>query len=193
METMDARSLEAASAQIDRQRRRVREHAALALAAALAALVAVAFSHFDAALALGVGVLVQVALAARIFLSRRALIERLALEPGAYVIGEVRRFGRRLAEPPNLEELAQRLRSVIADASVPGTVWLPERVEAFTGELDALARDLLSPSVSVEPASAALCHRLLVDAIASPLCNPHLPPADLVAALHRIRHGIRAE
>jgi hypothetical protein len=193
MDKMDARSLEEAAAQIERQGRRVREHAGLAVAAVLAALLALPFSRFDAALALGVGGLVQVLLGARARLSRCALIERLAVEPAAYVIGEVRSFGLRLAEPPNLAELARRLRSVIADASVPGTVWLPDRVHAFTAELDALARDLLSPSVAVEPTSAVLCHRLLVDAVNSPLCNPQLAPADLALALHRIRGGIRTD
>jgi hypothetical protein len=190
---MDARALEDAAARIEGKKRRAREHTALAMAALLVALLALLFSRLDAAVALGVGASVQIVLAAGILFSRRALIERLALDPTAYVIAEVRHFGLRVTEPRELADLADHLRRVAADASTPTTIWLSDRVEAFTSQLDALARDLLSPSVAVEPPSAVLCRRLLVDAVESPLCNPQIPSEELALALHRIRQGINTE
>jgi hypothetical protein len=191
---MNARALEEAAARIEGKRRRAREHGALAFAAAvLAVVLALGFSRPGIALALAVGAIVQIILAVGLHFSRRALIERLALDPAAYVIADVRRFGQRLTEPHQLTELAGRLRRVTAQASMPGSVWLADRVDAFVVQLEALARDLLSPSAAVEPASAVLCHRLLVDAVESPLCNPRIPPEELALALHRIRQGISTE
>jgi hypothetical protein len=190
---MDARALEEAAARIEGKRRRARQHAALALAAVVGALPALQLSRFDIALALAAGAIFEGLLAAGLLVSRRALIERLALEPTAYVIAEVRRFGLQVTEPRELADLAGRLRRVAAEASAPTTVWLADRVEAFTAQLDALARDLLSPSVAVEPPSVVLCRRLLVNAAESPLCNPQIPPEELALALHRIRRGISTE
>jgi hypothetical protein len=188
---MNARALEEAAARIEGKRRRARQHGALAFAAApVAALLALGSSRHGLAFAVAVGAIVQIVLAAGMLWSRHTLIERLALDPAAYVIGEVRRFGLRATEPRELAHLAGRLRSVAAEASSPGSVWLADRVEAFTSQLDALARDLLSPSAAVEAPSVVLCRRLLVNAVESPLCNPQIPTEELALALHRIRRGI---
>jgi hypothetical protein len=191
---MNARALEEAAARIEGKRRRERQHGALAFASALlAALLALGSARHEIAFALAVGAIVEIVLAAAMHVSRRALIERLALDPAAYVIGEVRRFGLRATEPGELADLAGRLRNVAAEASSPGSVWLADRVEAFTSQLDALARDLLSPSASIEAPSVVLCRRLLVNAVESPLCNPQIPTEELALALHRIRRGISTE
>jgi len=142
------------------------------------------------ALLLGVAAVLQGSTAAYAVLRRRALISRLALEPDAYAIPEVERFGSHASAARERLRLATWINSLVQDPEQPTAFTLPERVRQFGRELEALARDLVSPSVRVQPASAVAARRLLTHPVSSPLYNPDLTTEDLAAALFRIRCGI---
>ncbi len=154
--------------------------------AAAASLVSATF-----AIALGAGAAVEALLALVSLYGRRELIARLALEPDAYVLPEVDRYGNRLVGLHERQRLAKWLHEVISDARLPGSFYLPERVVRHADELDSLARELASPEAQVQPASAVACLRLLTHAPESPLYNGGLPADDLTLALRAIRAGIR--
>ena len=190
---MNARATERATLVLRRKRRRTVESAALAAASAALALVAALFSLALAA-ALGIGAAFELGLAVLAFLGRRELIGRLALQPDAYVLPEVKRYGCRLVRPRERERLARGIMSALdeAQSSQPHSLLLPERLVTYASELEALARELLSPAAHVQPTSAVACLRLLTRGVESPLYNPNLPPEDLGSILYRIRAGIRA-
>ena len=137
-----------------------------------------------------IGAAVQVVLAIAAFVSRRDRLEELALDPIAYVIPDVRAFGAWLARPRQRRLLAQGLTSLVKDAMRPGNLFLSDRVLRYAREFEAIARDLLSPAVRVQPPAVATCRWLLTHAAESPLYNPRLPAEDLGSMLYRIRAGI---
>jgi hypothetical protein len=164
---------------------------ALVLAAVCLGLAGAAFTFAPAlTLALAAGAAFELLVAAVCFLSRRGTLGRLALDPAAYEIEAVRRYGARLARPREREVLARGIQSMLKDALAPGTLYLGDRVVYYARELDALARDLLSPAVRVHPVSVARCRALLTEAAESPLYNPRLPAEDLAAVLRGIRAGM---
>lgn len=186
---MHERALEQAAHDLVRRRRRAVQAGVLCGAAALAALAAVWFS-IPLAAALGVGAFLEALLAAWAVDARRQLIARLALQPAAYALPEVAAYGARAAQPPQRARLAAWLADVVAEAGTPFSLCLGDRVALVAHELEALARELVSPARSVQPASAVACRRLLTHMTESPLYNPGVPVSDLYAALHRIRAGI---
>lgn len=188
---MHARDVEQAASDLARRSRRRGESAVLALVSASLAGIALPFARL-LALALAAGALVELALAAGALVRRRAQIASLALDPAAYSIADVEAYGRRLVGPPERARLAAWLDEICADAYLPGSLYLADRVSHFAHELEALARDVGSPAVALEPASAAACRRLLTHAVESPLYNPRLPADELGLALRRIRAGLRA-
>lgn len=183
------RELQDVARALDRARRRALEAAALAAATAtLAAVASALWAGLVVPLAAGAGI--EILLAGASLVQRRERIARLALAPEAYVLPEVGRYGRRLAEPRQRERLSASISRLLAEVHVPGNLFLAERVRKVARELEAIARALLRPAASVEPASVVACHRLLTHAVESPLYNPRLPAADLELALARIRAGL---
>lgn len=186
---MEERALERAAHELDRQRQRGCQAAALAASAALAAGVAAMFS-LPVAVALGAGAFLEALLAAVAVGRRHELVARLALEPAAYALPVVAAYGARVAQESQRARLAAWLVEVITEACMPHSLYLGDRVALVSQELEALARELVSPTRSVEPISAVACRRLLTHAVESPLYNPDLPLEDLHSALRRIRAGI---
>jgi len=184
---MNARQLEDAQERLRTRQRRTVEAAVLAVAGSAAAL-AVSLVSSTLAIALGAGAAVEALVAVAALVSRRELIARLALEPDAYVLPDVDRYGKRLVR--ERQRLAAWLREVIRDARVPGSFYLRERVARHADELDSLAHELAAPAAQVQPASAVACLRLLTRAPESPLYNDRLPADDLALALRAIRAGI---
>jgi hypothetical protein len=183
------RALEQAAHDLARRRHRAVHAGVLGFAAAWASLAAVWFS-IPLAAALGAGALLEALLAAAALDARRQLIARLALQPAAYVLPEVAAYGARAAQPPQRARLAAWLAELVAEAGTPFSLCLGDRVALVAHELEALARELVSPARSVEPVSAVACRRLLTHLAESPLYNPGVPVGELHAALHRIRAGI---
>lgn len=188
---MTARDLDAAAQELRNRQRRAGESALLGLVCA-GLCAASALLAPGAAFALGGGALFQTLIAAASLIRRRSLLARLALEPEAYQVREVRLYGDRLTRQRQRVQLARGIRSMIRDALNPSALYLGDRVLSHARELDALARDLLSPSVRVHPASIARCRALLTEAAESPLYNPRLPADDLAMVLRRIRAGIES-
>ena len=185
---MNARELEQEQNELRRRRRRALETGALACVAAATALGIVSLSaRLSLALAAGAGA--EGAVAAAVCYARRERIARLALDPAAYAIPEVDRYGRNCVR--ERERLAASLAGVVAEARIPGTLYLSDRVAHFGHDLELLAGELASSAAKVQPVSAVACRRLLTHAVESPLYNPRVPPDELRAALQRIRGGIQ--
>jgi hypothetical protein len=186
-----ARHVDDAAEQIRHKRRRTLESAALAAACALLAWLALDSAAL--AVALGVGTGFEVLFAGWSLLSRRELIARLALEPDAYAIPEVEAYGVHLTRARHRRTLAQSIRKMIREALRPDSLYLGDRVLRYARDLEAVARDLLTPNVRVHPVSVARCRRLLTEAAESPLYNPKLPAEEIPQILRRIRAGIQPD
>lgn len=187
---MNARDLETAAADVESSRRR----AARSLVAAGAVTVlagALAPVSGTIAVALGVGAAAGVATASMVWLYRRERIERLALDPSAYAIPEVARFGARIAALSERRRIASWIDAMTHDRS-PLELHLVSRAGRYAQQLELLASELATPSAQVDPATAVACRRLLTRPVESPLYNPNLPEEDLTALLIRIRAGISA-
>jgi len=184
-----ARELELAESEVRRRSAQVLHAIALACAAAMGAL-GFAWWSTPVAIALGVGASTEAVVAAVLVQSRRDRLERLALEPAAYAISDVKRYGRRCVR--QRERLAASLARMVADARVPGSLYLSDRVLQFRLDLEALSRALASSAANVHPTSAVACRRLLTRPVESPLYNPRLGSDELRAALRRIGQGIEA-
>jgi hypothetical protein len=184
-----ARELEQAARDLLRLRRRAVESGVLLVGATVAGASALLVGPLPA-VALFSGAALEAALLVLALNGYRERIARLALSPEAYVLPEVDRYGRRLAEPRRRARLAASISRVVAEAHLPGNFYLAERVATFAREFETLARELLRPTARIEPASVVACHRLLTSAVESPLYNPRLPAQDLELALARIRAGI---
>jgi hypothetical protein len=188
---MNARELEVAAAVLERRRRRSVHAIVIALAVAATA-VLVSLVSIRGAVALATGAAAEAVFAGGAWISRRELIERLALDPSAYAIREVARFGKRIAAADEREQLAARIRTLVHQPEQPQSFHLPGRVRAYARELEAVARELAAPAASVQPAAAVACRRLLTRPVQSPLYNPNLADEDLASLLLRIRAGIAA-
>jgi hypothetical protein len=60
---------------------------------------------------------------------------------------------------------------------------------AAAEELEALALELDDEALTLDPACAVVCMRLLADGAESPLLNPGLPAEDVRSRLRQIRAG----
>ncbi|HEY1521139.1 MAG TPA: hypothetical protein VGF91_32235 [Solirubrobacteraceae bacterium] len=186
---MTARELDDAGALLEVRRIRARDGFATAVTCGLAAAAALPFSP-----ALGFSLLIGAAAAVlpalMNMLHRRDVIARLALDPNAYSLPEVRRYATRLALPAEREKLAAWLRELVEDAPHPGSLYLSDRVSRYARQFEFLASKLTSSWVDVRPDSAAACHHLLTHAAESPLYNAALPAEQLESTLERILRGI---
>jgi len=158
--------------------------------ATAAALVALTQST-TLAISFGLGVLVMALLAFSDTCRRRELLARLALNPNAYVVPEVKRYGDYLVGPRGRKRLAASLDRVLSHAGTPMSYCIGERVNKFRDEIEALAASLRAPKNDIEPTSVALCWRLLTRAAESPLYNGNIPADDLGFQVQRIQAGIR--
>ena len=185
---MNAREVEIAAVRLERLRHQALRWL-LAGAAVLAIGIAAAPFSRSFAIAMGVGGLLELSLALVVSLRRRERIERLALEPAAYAIPAVERFGDRVCGLTERRRLAASIQSLVSERQ-PLDVHLVVRAGRFAQQLEALARELAAPAAHVEPAIAVACRRLVTRPVESPLYNPNLSDEDLRAVLMRIRAGI---
>ena len=184
---MNARELERLQHELHAQRRSAIHAAALAGAAATAALGSLWVSH-RLAIVLAIAAAAEAAVATAVVSSRRGRIARLALDQAAYALPDVARYGRCCIRQRN--QFATWLAEIVAEARLPGNIYLADRVAHFARDLERLASELAT-SAPIDPVSAVACHRLLTNAVESPLYNPRLPPDELLVALRRIRAGIQ--
>jgi hypothetical protein len=124
---------------------------------------------------------------------RREFVARLAVDPTAYVIPEVQRYGNAVAMPERRAQLADWLRQILRTTGERGALVRRERVSRYRTELRLLADDLAVPEAQPEPSSVVMCLRLLTEAGYSPLYNKNLPETDLGAAIFRIRSGLHLD
>lgn len=187
---LSVREIRAAAGEVEALRKLAFAQRALGAAAALAAGVA---SAVDArlALALWAGAGVEALLAVATAGQRRLLVASLALEPEAYAIGEVYRYGRKLTGAATRRTFARSIAEMLRAAGAEGAgVYLSDRVIAQAPALTGLGRALVQPGSRVEPTAMAALEQLLTDGRLSPLLNPALAPDELDAALRRIHRGI---
>jgi len=191
---MTDRELETAAAEIRSRRRTALERFTAAFVSAALVPVALQLSG-TLTVATGLGAAALAVLGALALTGRRSLLEQLSLEPEALAIPEVRAFGERLTTPRGRARLATAIRSMVKDAFRPrgplGCLFLVDRVVAYAREFDAIARDLCSPAVEVDPVSAARCQWLLTNAADNPLYDRRLPAEELGSILRRIRAGMQ--
>lgn len=185
---MNARELEQAQSDLGARRRKAVHTAALACVAIVVALPLVWLSP-RLAIALAAAAAGEAAVAAAVFHGRRERIARLALDPAAYAIRDVERYGQRCVG--ERRKLAAWLVEVVAEARMPASFYLRDRVDRSAADLELLARELGASAAKVQPASAVACRRLLTHTVESPLYNPRVPADELRSALLRIRAGIR--
>jgi hypothetical protein len=183
------RALEQAAHDLDQRRGRALQTTVLAGGAFAFACAAIWLS-MPVAVAFATGALLEALVAAEAAHGRRQLVARLALQPAAYALPEVAAYGAEAAQPRQRARLAAWLSEVVADADARYSPCLCDRVKLVSRELEALARELISPMRSIEPASAVACRRLLTHMTESPLYNADLSVDDLRVALRRIRAGI---
>lgn len=186
---MSAREVEQAGADVERSLHRAQRLLIAAIVVAALAIVAIPASP-GFAVALAAGAALQVGAAVVLWVTRRERIERLALDPSAYVIPAVARFGARVCALRERRRLAAFIEAVVHDRGHPLELHLVGRAGHHAQLLDAVAHELASPAARVEPAVAVACRRLLTRPVESPLYNPNLPEEDLRALLLRIRAGI---
>jgi hypothetical protein len=133
------------------------------------------------------GGLTSTVLAIRAFWRRWDLLDRLTVDREAYGIPEVRLRGDRAATMESRHLLAESIRRQLE----PSGDSCPRRVRAEATSLEALADELDDPMLSLEPAAAVNCKRLLTEADTSPLFNDALPADDTGARIRRIRTGFK--
>jgi hypothetical protein len=179
-----ARAVDQADARLRELRQEGRAELGLA-AAALAAAVVAAEVFPDLAAPLFIGGLVVGALGVRAMWRRWDLLERLSGERDAHVISEVRALASREATMERRRTFASLVRGRLHEA----TLFADARVLVVADELEALASDLEDEALTLDPAAAVACMRLLSDLSGSPLLNKAMPATDLRSRVRQIRSG----
>jgi hypothetical protein len=125
---------------------------------------------------------------------RRRLLVRLVAQGDALALDGVRDLAERLRSPQERRRLASGLRAA-AEAGTTGAqismMVNPARVSDVGERLTALAEAFGDPLIAVSPPAAAVCRRLLCDAMHSPLYNPHVPERDLSRVLDLLERELR--
>jgi hypothetical protein len=178
---MVARAVEAADRRLHHLRQAGRQDGALAAAAFGLAVVASTF-HSSFTLPLFAGGWIFAWRTVRHAWRRWDLLDRLLVEPDAYVIPDVRRRAERQAGMANRRSLSRSIRFQLELGTNP-------RVVSAAGELAGLADELDDAQLELAPACACACRRLLNDDLASPLINSGLPADDVRSQLRQIRGG----
>lgn len=181
---MYARAVDEAAAHLRDLEHAVREDLALA-ALALGLAVAATRSWPSLAMPLFLGGLGLGILGMRALLRHWDLLERLVGERDAYVIPEVRRYASREASMGRRNSLAAQLRAVLEQPRLSREL----RSVDVTAELDALVAQLVDDELLLEPRSAVVCRRLLVESTESPLFDPSTRSAELRARVRDVQSG----
>jgi hypothetical protein len=178
---MHARAVDEAASRLRELRQEERGDFGLASLAFALSLVATQV-HPELAVPLFLGGLAVGALGVRAAWQRWEIVDRLAGERDAYVISEIRD---RAAHEATME----RRRLLAADVRA----WLREpvadSVRVAAGELEALAAELDDNRLTLDPACAVACVRLVSDPALSPLLNSGRGPEELCSRITRIRCG----
>lgn len=184
---MYARAVEQADTRLRELRHEERGQLAIAAVALAASVVATEMLPALSA-PLFIGGLVVGMLGARAIWRRWDLLDRLSGERDAHVISEVRAFASREATMERRLSFAALVRSRLREATLVNDARLP----VVAGELQALASELEDDDLTLEPACAVACMRLLSDLHGSPLLNQALPAEDLRSRVRQIRSGFHA-
>jgi hypothetical protein len=124
---------------------------------------------------------------------RHRLLVRLVAQGDAWTVDGVSELAERLGSPRERRRLAQGLRAAAAAGMTGAQTPLmvsAARASDVADRLVALAEALADPAVRVSPPAAALCRRLLSDAMYSPLYNPHVPERELPRVLDVVERGV---
>lgn len=113
------------------------------------------------------------------------LVDRLADEPDAYFIAEVRAHASR----ETTMERRRRYAALIRHHLEPTCTSRPGCLDDAADELAALADELEDETLELSPACAVACSRLTSEPMESPLLNPALPQDGVRSMAHRIRSG----
>jgi hypothetical protein len=109
------------------------------------------------------------------------LVDRLADEPDAYALAEVRAYASRETTMDRRRRFAAGIRHELESGRI-----------AFAdaaSELEALAAQLDDESLELSPECAVTCARLASDPARSPLLNAELPSGTIAPTVRRIRAG----
>lgn len=183
--TMHARAVDEAAARLRDLRREGWADLGLAVLV-LGLAVGATQVHPRLALPLLIGGFFALALGVRALWRRWELVERLAAEGDAYVILEVRDYASRETGMERRQRFAALIRSTLELS----TAAAEQRLLAVADELEDLASELEDDGLTLEPASAVACHRLLSEP-GSPLFDPAVRDGELRSRIRRIRSGFR--
>jgi hypothetical protein len=181
---MYARAVDEAAQRLRELRREERGDLWLAVGVMALALAA-AEAHHPLALPLFSGSLTVGGLGLRALWRRWDLVDRLSGERDAYAIAEVLEYAAREATPERRRSYSTSIRRSIEDRS-PYDV----RIARVADELDGLARELEDETLTLDPACAVACRRLLNDPADGALLDSAVSAEDLLASIRRIRLGL---
>jgi hypothetical protein len=164
----------------------------LALAALGAALTVAARGRIGVPLLIGAAV--SFALWGLCRTDRRRLLVRLVAQGDALALDGVRDIAERLRSPRERRRLASGLRAAAEAGTTGAQISMmvdPARASDVGDRLTALAEAFGDPVVQISAPAAAVCRRLLCDAMHSPLYNPHVPERDLRRVLDLLERELR--
>ena len=127
------------------------------------------------------GAMVVTFLGLRALVRRRFLVEDLAVDPDAYAIDDVRRYGARTASIEHRRLLARSVRATL-DGSTAGVA---VRVSALRPELEQLVEVLEDERRTLEPPTAVAIERRM-HACPSPLQDPAVSVEELRSRLRNL-------
>jgi hypothetical protein len=113
---------------------------------------------------------------------RWEIVDRLAAEPDAYVIPEVRKHALQEATIERRRLYAAYIRYALGTAP-------PGELGAATAELEALVAELENATLTLDAACAVACARLVSDPFGSPLLRFDSSPEELRSRVRHIRSG----
>ena len=119
--------------------------------------------------------------------SRWDLIDRLAVEPDAYLIPEILDYASREATAEKRRMLASHIRGIAPTPGHPNEA----RLAAVTDELQSLARELETDTLELDTATTVACARFVHD-WGSPLYDERVSPDELRARIRHLRAGFGA-
>jgi hypothetical protein len=187
--TMTAQTIKDAETRLHELRQDEWSDLSLAAVAMGLALVA-SFLRPSLALPLFIGALASAVLAGRALFRRLELFDHLLLDRDAYAIPEIRRRAENMASMESRRTLAQAVRTRLTPAPGYGVA---ERVALAAEELKSLAAELDDETLSLDPACAVRCDRLLNNYADSPLLNTLLPAQDVQLWIRQIRSGFQPQ
>jgi hypothetical protein len=181
---MYARGVEEAALRLRELRREVWGDLGLAVGVMALALAA-AEGHHTLAMPLFCGSVTVGGLGVRALWRRWELVDRLSGERDAFAISEVFDHAAREATLERRRDYAAMIRRSVRDRSPYDT-----RIAPVTDELERLACELEDGTLTLDPACAVACRRLLSDPADSALFDSTVPAEDLLAGIRRIRQGL---